>query len=198
MTISLEALSPDTYELILPWRNAPAVRGQMYTQHEITPAAHRAWFERMQADSTKQWYLCRDGSGEAVGVVYFTDIDAEQGTAFWGFFTAPEMPRGMGKRILSSALEMAFGDMALAKLSGEALASNAASIQLHKQCGFIEEGRFRGQFRDGERRVDVVRFGMLAEEWPQKRNRLRERIAQLDVLAESAPPLPPTNRDSLG
>jgi hypothetical protein len=32
MTISLEPLSQDTYEIILPWRNAPAVRGQMYTK----------------------------------------------------------------------------------------------------------------------------------------------------------------------
>jgi folate-dependent phosphoribosylglycinamide formyltransferase PurN len=63
-----------------------------------------------------------------------------------------------------------------------------ASIQLHKQCGFTEEGRFRGQFRDGEKRIDVIRLGMLAEEWPQNRDQLRKRIAQLDALTESAPP----------
>jgi UDP-4-amino-4,6-dideoxy-N-acetyl-beta-L-altrosamine N-acetyltransferase len=188
MAISLEPLSQDTYKLILPWRNAPAVRGQMYTQHEITPAEHRSWFERTQTDPTKRWYLCRDESAQAVGVVYFTDIDTELGTAFWGFFTAPETPRGMGKRILYATLEMAFDDMALAKLSGEALSSNVASIQLHKQCGFIEEGRFRAQCLVGEKRIDVVRLGMLAEEWPQNRDRLRDRIAQLDALTESAPP----------
>jgi UDP-4-amino-4,6-dideoxy-N-acetyl-beta-L-altrosamine N-acetyltransferase len=186
MTISLEPLSQNTYEVILSWRNAPAVRGQMYTQHEITPAEHQAWFERMQADPKKQWYLCRDEAGQAVGVVYFTDVDTDQGTAFWGFYASPEAPRGVGKRMEYAALEMAFSELALHKLSCEVLETNKAVINLHMKCGFTEEGRFRGQFRDGEKRIDVVRLGMLAEEWPQNRDRLRGRIAQLDAL--TAPP----------
>ncbi|MEX0450466.1 UDP-4-amino-4,6-dideoxy-N-acetyl-beta-L-altrosamine N-acetyltransferase [Spiribacter sp. 218] len=165
MTISLEPLSDETHALILPWRNAPAVRSRMYTQHTITPAEHRAWFEAMRSDLARQSYLCRDDRMQAVGCVSFTDINAVHQTAFWGFFSAPDMPRGTGKRILHAALEMAFGNMKLAKLCGEVLSSNAPSIQLHKQCGFREEGRFRAQFWDGEKRIDVIRFGMLADEW---------------------------------
>lgn len=30
-------ITPEQRDLILPWRNVPAVRGQMYTQHWITP-----------------------------------------------------------------------------------------------------------------------------------------------------------------
>lgn len=74
MSISLELLNQDTYEMILPWRNAPAVRERMCTRHEITPAGHQAGFERMQADSSKQWYLSRQGVRKAVRVAYFTGI----------------------------------------------------------------------------------------------------------------------------
>jgi len=50
-------ITPEQRDLILPWRNAPEVRRQMYTRHPISPEEHRAWFERMQADPTRRWYL---------------------------------------------------------------------------------------------------------------------------------------------
>lgn len=32
---------------VLAWRNHPDIRANMYTQHEITMAEHRAWWDRM-------------------------------------------------------------------------------------------------------------------------------------------------------
>ena len=185
--------TPEQRDLILPWRNAPEVRRQMYTRHPISPEEHRAWFERMQADPTRRWYLYRDAGGEPAGVVYFTDIEPEGGTAFWGFYARPEAPAGTGKRILYAALELAFNELGLHKLNGEVLATNTVSVHLHEQCGFTREGVFREQHFDGEQHVDIIRLGLLAREWPEHRERLGERIAQLNALAarregESAPP----------
>ena len=190
----LEPLTEATRDLILPWRNAPEVRRQMYTRHEVTLEEHRAWFERIQADPTRRWYLYRDASDEPAGVVYFTDIEPEGGTAFWGFYARPETPAGTGKRILYTALEYAFNELGLHKLNGEVLAPNTVSVHLHEQCGFTREGVFREQHFDGEEYVDIIRFGLLAREWPEH----RERIAQLDALAarkaEGDTP-PPPDRD---
>lgn len=191
--MTLEPLTEATVDLILPWRNAPEVRQQMYSRHEIAPDEHRTWFEHMQADPSQRWYLYRDARTGPVGVVYFTDIAPESATAMWGFYARPESPAGTGKRILYAALEHAFNNLGLHKLSGEVLATNSASARLHQQCGFTREGVFREQHFDGEAYVDIIRLGLLAREWPEHRERLRERIAQLNALAarntEDAPPL---------
>ncbi|WP_295401251.1 GNAT family N-acetyltransferase [uncultured Thiocystis sp.] len=97
-------LTEDDLELILPWRNAPAVRRNMYSHHEITPDEHRAWFQRMCQDPAMRWYLARDSHGTPTGVVYFTDLDPGQGSAFWGFYARPDATPGTGTRILYASL----------------------------------------------------------------------------------------------
>lgn len=178
-------------DLILPWRNAPAVRQAVYSHHEIGPDEHRAWFQRMRQDPSARWYLYRDSAGTPQGVVYFTGIDLAQRTAFWGFYAAPDAPPGAGTRMEYDALELAFGELGLHKLNCEVLATNTAVVNLHKKVGFTQEGIFRDQHFDGSRHIDVVRFGLLVGEWEQQRDRLRARVEQLDALAaqrKSAPP----------
>lgn len=194
--MSLYPLSESDLDLILPWRNAPAVRQASFTHHEITPAEHRAWFQRQQQNPCARWYLYRDAAGTPQGVVYFTALDPAQRTGYWGFYARPEATPGTGTRILYAALELAFGELNLHKLNGEALASNTASVNLHKKVGFTQEGIFRDQHFDGTRHIDIIRLGMLASEWPLHRERLRARLDQLDALAarrESSPP--PQHRD---
>ena len=173
----LHPLTAADLELILPWRNAPAVRRAMVSHHEISPAEHRAWFQRLSQDPRACWYLFQDAADQPQGVVYFTALDPAQGTACWGFYAKPDATPGTGTRLLYEALDLAFGELALHKLNGEALASNSASVNLHKKVGFTQEGVFRAQHFDGQDRLDIVRLGMLAEEWPPHRERLRARIA---------------------
>lgn len=173
----LRALTAADLELILPWRNAPAVRRAMYSHHEISLDEHRAWFQRVQHDPTRRWYLYDDDAGIPQGVVYFTELDPAQATAFWGFYSRPEAPSGTGLWILLEALDVAFSELRLHKLSGEVLAGNQRSLHLHKKVGFMEEGRFREQHHDGTHRTDIVRLGMLSREWPAHRERLRACIA---------------------
>ena len=174
----LTPLTEDDLDLILPWRNAPEVRGNMYTHHEISPAEHRAWFGRLRHDPTRCWFLYRDAAGEPQGVVYFTALDPVQKTGFWGFYTKPGAAPGTGSRILYQALELAFGVLKLRKINGEVLANNTASVNLHEKVGFKVEGQFREQHLYEAERIDVIRFGLLAKEWSEVRERLRLRIGQ--------------------
>lgn len=172
----LEPLHESEVELIRAWRNAPAVRQAMYTHHEITPEEHQVWYQRLQQLPSARWYLYRDAAGLPQGVVYFTALDPVQGTAFEGFYARPGARPGTGTRILSEGLDLAFGELALYKLNGEVLASNYASLHLHKKLGFSQEGVFREQHNDGKRRIDVIRMGILAWEW--HRERLREQVTK--------------------
>jgi UDP-4-amino-4,6-dideoxy-N-acetyl-beta-L-altrosamine N-acetyltransferase len=191
----LSRLTEPDLELILPWRNAPAVRRAMYTHHEISADEHHAWFKRIREDPSARWYLYQDAAGEPQGVVYFTAFDPAQKTAFWGFYAKPEALRGTGMRILHEALELGFGGLSLRKINGEVLAINTPSINLHKKVGFTQEGVFRAQHFDGTAPIDVIRLGMLASEWAEHRERLRARVAQLDALAAVHGAGPPPRKD---
>ena len=150
--------------MLFAWRNHPDVRRFMYTQHEISVQEHRTFFDRVLRDPAWAYYLGLEDD-TPVWVVAFRDIDALHATATWGFYARPELPRGTGRRMLTLALDQAFGHDGLEKVSGEAFAFNRASIRLHLRLGFSVEGILRGHRACGHQRVDVVRMGMLTRHW---------------------------------
>ena len=160
----LRRVTEDDVATILPWRNHPDVRRFMYTQHEISVQEHHTFFDQVLHDPAWAYYLGLEDD-TPIWVVAFRDIDALHATATWGFYARPDIPRGTGRRMLTLALDQAFDRDGLAKVSGEAFAFNQASIRLHLRLGFSVEGILRGHRACGQRRVDVVRMGMLARHW---------------------------------
>ena len=175
----LRPLEESDLELILTWRNALTVRQAMFTQHEISWDEHQAWFSRIQMDESKRWFLYLNQNNVANGVVYFTDFDAPQRTAFWGFYASPDAIPGTGLRMSFDAIEKAFNELGIEKLNADVLVTNSRSIDMHKKVGFSEEGFFREHFFDGEKRVDAIRLAMLSSEWPQNRALLKSRIGDI-------------------
>ena len=188
----LTPLTAEDRDLILPWRNAPEVRRAMYSQHEITNEEHRAWFTKMQADSTREWFLYQDEGGDPQGVVYFDPIRPDHRTAVWGFYTRPSAPAGTGTRMLAEALDWAFSKGQLRKIIGETLETNPASQWLHQKLGFREEGRLRQEIEVRGDSVDLVRWGIFHSEWRESRPAVVKRVAQLNQLSNSVatPPNP--------
>jgi UDP-4-amino-4,6-dideoxy-N-acetyl-beta-L-altrosamine N-acetyltransferase len=148
-------------DAVLRWRNHPDVRRYMYTQHEITPAEHRAWFERAGADPRRHLLIFESG-GVPAGFVSFA-LGAEAGVADWGFYLAPDAARGQGQALGTAALEFAFKELKVSKVCGEALEDNERSIKFHERLGFAREGVL--QKDAGGRAVAVVRFGLAASAW---------------------------------
>lgn len=151
----------------------------MFTQHEISWDEHQAWFSRVQTDESKRWFLYLNQNNVASGVVCFTDFDPPQRSAFWGFYAGPDATPGTGLRMSRDAIEKAFNELGLEKLNADVLVTNSRSIDMHRKVGFSEEGRFREHFFDGEKRVDVIRLGMLSSEWPHNRVLLDTRIGNV-------------------
>lgn len=73
-------------------------------------------------------------------------------------------------------LEHAFGELQLNKLFCEVLAFNTAVIQLHQKFGFRIEGILRGQHKVDANYVDIVRLGIFASEWEERREAMREKL----------------------
>lgn len=149
---------------VLSWRNHPEVRGYMLTQHEIHPDEHRAWFAQASADPARR-LLIVEGGEVPLGFVHFTGV-AAGGIADWGFYAAPDAPKGLGRRLGAAAMDYAFGALGLWKVCGQALDFNTASARLHLALGFKQEGILRDQCLLGGEYHDLVCFGLLASEWP--------------------------------
>jgi UDP-4-amino-4,6-dideoxy-N-acetyl-beta-L-altrosamine N-acetyltransferase len=148
---------------VLAWRNHPEVRRHMYTQHEIALDEHQHWFDRALQDPRKHLLIFELGK-QPLGFINFREL-AIGGIADWGFYAAPDAPKGSGRHLGRAALDYAFTEFKLHKVCGQALAYNKRSIHFHQSLGFQQEGTLRDQHFDGERYQDVVCFGLLSHEW---------------------------------
>jgi UDP-4-amino-4,6-dideoxy-N-acetyl-beta-L-altrosamine N-acetyltransferase len=151
---------------VLAWRNHSEVRRYMYTQHEITLDEHERWFEHARQDPSKH-LLIFEACNQALGFVSFSEIENNR-IADWGFYVAPDAPKGCGKELGLAALGHAFNEIKLHKVCAQALAYNSRSIKFHQSFGFQQEGALRDQHFDGERYHNVICFGLLSNEWHSK------------------------------
>lgn len=149
--------------LVLTWRNSTEVRRYMYTQHIISAQEHLNWFERCVNDNRNS-LLIFEISDQPMGFVSFKVLGSG-GIADWGFYAAPDAPKGLGRLLGTTALTHAFDHLALHKICGEALATNERSIRLHHSLGFKQEGVLSDQHFDGERYHSIISFSILAHEW---------------------------------
>lgn len=150
-------------ERVLAWRNHQDVRRYMYTQHEISLEEHTLWFERACKDDSRH-LLVFEADVVPLGFINIQQITTG-GVAEWGFYTAPDAPKGTGRHMGQAALIYAFSTAGLHKVCGQALSYNERSIRFHQTLGFQQEGVLREQHFDGQHYHDVVCFGLLGCEW---------------------------------
>lgn len=151
---------------VLEWRNHSDVRHYMYSKNRISLAEHRKWFADTKKDPAIT-LLIYEQETEALGFLNITRTSFFD-VADWGFYIAPNAPKGCGRGLGEKALQYAFIDMDLRKVCGQVIGFNERSILFHKALGFTEEGRLREQYSDGNQFHDVLCFGLLQYEWKAK------------------------------
>src|SRR4051812_4272933 len=98
----LRTMTVDDLEQVLAWRNHPSIRRNMLTQDEILLDDHRRWFERAAQDPSRQLLLF-EYEETALGFVHLTG-SRPQSIADWGFYAAPDAPKGTGRKLGQAAL----------------------------------------------------------------------------------------------
>ena len=159
----------DDLDIVLAWRNHDDIRRFMYTTHKITMPEHQRWFE-LAARSPHKHLLIFEANKSPMG---FIQLDQLRGgpVAEWGFYAAPDAPKGIGKRLGKTALRYAFETLGLHKICGQALSYNESSIRFHDALGFQKEGLLKEQHFDGQNYHDVICFGLLISEWQSNFNK---------------------------
>lgn len=148
---------------ILLWRNHPAVRRVMFTDHLIQPAEHAAWWQRVRQSPDHQ-VLVLTHAGVECGVVTFTrdSDDGGEGTWLWGFYLHPDDlgPPPQSLRAWSgmelASLHWAQTELHASRLNCEVFAFNAAVLAMHRRHGFVERDRY--QRMRGAESLEVVRL----------------------------------------
>ena len=98
-----------------------------------------------------------------LGEVSLDSVDLAHGVAEAACWALPEgRGRGMTSTALAAVLRFAFGGVGLHRVTYRWVSGNTASGRVAQRCGFVEEGRMRGAWRDGDQRHDVIVTGRLA------------------------------------
>ena len=160
---TVRQLEANDLKMILNWRNNPSVRQFMYSQHEISPEEHLAWFESATLNPLRHLLIYQEND-QPLGYINIT-MHASEKVADWGFYLCPEAPKSTGSRLGKTALKYAFTTLSLHKVCGEALDYNKRSIKFHLNQGFQQEGILRDQYFNGDEFHSVVCFGFLKKEW---------------------------------
>lgn len=162
---SMRRLTETDLELVLKWRNHPAVRKNMYTQHEITLQEHVRWFHSIK-DSNDVQYFIFEIDAQPVGVINFSNFSKQKYQAMWGFYSGDLEQKGVGKLMETHALRYAFEDLGLEKLNCEVLSCNLKVVNFHRKFGFSIEGVFKNHFvtPEGESQ-DIYRLAITKSEW---------------------------------
>lgn len=164
----LRLMHENDLERVLEWRNHQSVRQNMYTSHVISMAEHETWWKSTRSNSRRIDLIFESGS--PLGVINFTNINPINKTADWAFYKHPDSPKGTGSRMEKAALEYAFKNLDLEKLSCEVLAYNEPVIGLHRKYGFQVEGIFRKAHVFEGKRHDIYRLALSRDEWCRATN----------------------------
>lgn len=153
-----------------------------------TPQAAHAYF----ADLIAQWsagtalpFAVRltlpghSATGRVVGVTRLKDVERAHRRVGIGSWFVPEVwSLGVNTEAKALLLAHAFDGLGALRVEFDTDARNARSRAALAALGAVEEGLLRAHriTRDGERRDSVV-FSVIAEEWPETRRRIGERMA---------------------
>ena len=163
--MSLREIEEQDLELVLVWRNNPAIRQSMFDQEVISLESHKTWFYQESINAKSCWLLYSNEEGKPFGVIYCKNIDLKNSHAFWGFYLSPEAPNGTGTSMCTEGLNYFFSTFSLNKINAEVIESNKRSHAFHKKLGFTIEGEFLEQYKTNFGYQTVTRYALFFKDW---------------------------------
>jgi UDP-4-amino-4,6-dideoxy-N-acetyl-beta-L-altrosamine N-acetyltransferase len=172
---ALRDIRSSELETMLAWRNSDRVRLMSFNRHVISLEEHLAWWKRANQRADQRFFMY-EHTGAPSGIVSFIDINPVDQHASWSIYSGPAALPGAGKRMAVLALDHAFNDLALHRVSAQVLDINQKSLTFHIGVGFQLEGTQREQHRLDHRHIDVHQLGILAHEWQLHRPRIIDKL----------------------
>jgi RimJ/RimL family protein N-acetyltransferase len=149
------------------WFNDPEVNKTLLLEEELESGKTLEWFEKTKKDETRRDFVVESKDGKPIGFTGLVSINAVHGTAacycvigqkeYWG--------KGIGTEVHLRLVDWGFKSLGLHKIWADIRADNIAIIRVVEKLGFKVEGRLREEKNMGGQRVDVIRIGLLRDEF---------------------------------
>jgi len=166
-TIRLRPLEKRDIELKVRWYNDPAVNKTLILNEELELEKSQEWFDKAVQDDSRRDLVIETKDGKPIGLTGLREIDQLHGTAecfcvigdksFWG--------KGIGTQVHSMLINWAFDELNLHKIWAVVYTNNAAVLRLVEKLGFEIEGTLREEKYIGGKRIDLLRIGVLRNEF---------------------------------
>jgi UDP-4-amino-4,6-dideoxy-N-acetyl-beta-L-altrosamine N-acetyltransferase len=166
LDVRLRRLRAGDSAMVRSWRNSTRVAADLITNHTISAEEHEAWLQRvLDSDDCRYWIICV--ADRPVGLASIVDIDHVEKRCRWGFYNADVDLRGRGvvTAALTWVLDHVFGELGLDVVAAEVLASNAASLAVHRRLGFEIVERVPDAVHHDGRDIELVLLQLTAREW---------------------------------
>lgn len=168
----------DATERYIQWLNDLEVT--RYLEVRLTPQTRETAvaFIRSFSESTAKylWGIYSPGDErELMGTVTLNYINPHHGTGEIGLMIGRKeyWGKGVSNEAMSLVLDFAYETLGLRRVTGGSYASNLGMNFTFKRLGFVCEGKLRRAFRRDENQFeDGFRWGLLAEEWRARREKL--------------------------
>lgn len=153
--IELVNITKKDTPLIVKWRNNENVRRNFIFQEKFTNEMHNNWMDTKVATGEVVQFIIRvKETNQAVGSVYFRDIDNERKEAEYGIFIGEDEARGKGygTEAAKLALEYAFTKLNLKTIFLRVFADNKGAIKSYENAGFVKVDRTENVVIDNQER----------------------------------------------
>lgn len=167
--IYLRALEPEDAKISMHWRNDREIQSMVGgPSYFVSLERENKWVMDSIFDENRIVLgICLKKNNKYIGNVMLQQVDWINRTGRVPILLGDknEWGKGYATEARMMMLHFAFFERGLHRISAEILEDNIASIQLHKRCGFVEEGVLRSAiYKNGEYK-NVVVMGVLQEDF---------------------------------
>lgn len=161
--VELRTVEEADLDFLQETTNHPDVRQNVGSSTPTNAFAEREWFESMSTDDDVQLLVWADG--ERVGTVGLHDFRPDWGLAETGYLFHPDH-WGQGYATAAVDLLCAYGfrERRLNKVAARTFAFNEGSGRVLEKVGFQREGTLRNEAFERGEYVDLLYWGLLADE----------------------------------
>lgn len=178
-----EIITKELLETVRCWRNTPRIRRNMLSTNEISEFDQVRWFEGLQNDRTRLYYVYFQDS-RPLGMLYFTEISEDD--CSWGCYLGEESVwPGSGLLLEIAALDYAFYHLNVKRLNAEVFEFNTPAIRMHHHFEYKFEGASTVSYpRDGIEHK-LLKYFYLQQDWTEQREHLLDKLPkQINAAAK--------------
>jgi diamine N-acetyltransferase len=156
--------------IFVRWLSDARTTRHLALRSPIGEAMEERWFESLlDHHGRDRWFfvICRLADHRPVGSLDLHALDHTNGSAGVGIAIGDpsDTGRGYGSDALAVLVTFAFDELRLERVWLDVYPDNAGARRVYDRLGFVHEATFRrGLYRRGEF-IDVLRMGLLRDEW---------------------------------